>query len=127
MDREIKNTITNIYKINLNVKKYEQVIVFTDNKNKEIENIAKLIEKEGRRFSKKIVYMEFPSTGNHGVEPPEILWIKAFGQKAVDILKAKDLFKPGSTEKNLLPPCGGGFTLLDRRFHPEIVQIISFI
>lgn len=94
MDREIKNTITNIYKINLNVKKHEKVIVFTDNKNKEIKNIAKLIEKEGRRFSKKIVYVEFTSTGNHGVEPPETLWIKAFGQKAVDILKAKDLFKP---------------------------------
>ena len=93
MERKIKNTITNIYKINLNVKKHEKVIVFTDNKDKKLKNIAKLIEKEGRRFSKKTVYVEFPSTGNHGVEPPETLWIKAFGQKALNILKARGLFK----------------------------------
>jgi leucyl aminopeptidase (aminopeptidase T) len=94
MYRNITKTITNIYKINLNVKKNERVIIFTDDVNKKIKDIARRIAKEGKEYTKKINYIEYEATGSHGVEPPELLWIKAFGKNTVKEFKVRGLLKP---------------------------------
>lgn len=94
MDKEIKKTITNIYKINLKVKKHESVLIFTDRHNPKLTKITKLIAREGKNFTDKTIYVEYKETGGHGIEPPESLWIKAFGKNAVEALKTKRLFQP---------------------------------
>ncbi len=93
MEKNIKNTITSIYKINLNVKKNEKVLVFTDNIDNKLKNIAKLIAKEGKAHTTKINYVEYAATGNHGAEPPESLWSNAFGKNIVKILRKEKLLK----------------------------------
>ncbi len=90
----MNDSITNIYKINLNVKKNETVLVFTDDKDNKLKEIAKLIAKKGEAYSEKINYSEYMATGSHGAEPPESLWKTAFGENAVKNLKAKKLLKP---------------------------------
>ncbi|MBI4681001.1 MAG: aminopeptidase, partial [Nitrospirae bacterium] len=94
MGKNIKKTITNIYKTNLNVKKNEKVLVFTDNIDNKLKNIAKLIAREGKAHTTKINYIEYTATGNHGVEPPESLWLNAFGENIVKILRTEKLLKP---------------------------------
>lgn len=93
MDKNIKKTITNIYKTNLNVKKNEKVLVFTDNIDNKLKNIAKLIAKEGKTHTTKINYIEHVATRNHGAEPPESLWSNAFGENIVKILRKEKLLK----------------------------------
>lgn len=97
--------LENIFKVNLKVKSHEKVLIFTDLIRKE----EKLSEKERQRRSslieiasilkdiakplcKKIIYFEYPSTGSHGIEPPEELWKLAFGKKVIDRLKKTRLF-----------------------------------
>ncbi len=94
MGKNIKKTITNIYKTNLNVKKNEKVLVFTDNIDNKLKNIAKLIAREGKAHTTKTNYVEYTATGNHGVEPPESLWLNAFGENIVKILRTEKLLKP---------------------------------
>jgi len=90
----IQNTITNIYKTNLKAKKGERLLIFTDNYSPELTKITKLIASKGKIFTDKIIYAECKETGSHGAEPPEALWIKAFGKNIVSELKAKKLLKP---------------------------------
>lgn len=94
MNKSIQETITNIYKKNLNVKKEESLLIFTDNYNSKLTKITKLIAKEGKNFIDKIIYVEYPITGAHGAEPPEALWTKAFGKNIVRELKEKKLITP---------------------------------
>lgn len=86
--------IKNIYKTNLKVEKKEKVLVFTDNSNKKLNNITKLITEQGKKFTKKIQYIEHATTGNHGAEPPESLWLAAFGKNIVRKLQTERLLKP---------------------------------
>ncbi len=90
----MKDSITNIYKINLNVKENERVLVFTDDVDNQLKNIARLIAKEGKAYSEKIYYLEYKATESHGAEPPESLWHAAFGDNIVKNLKAKKLMNP---------------------------------
>jgi leucyl aminopeptidase (aminopeptidase T) len=96
----ITKTIQAIYKINLGIKGDERVLVFTDRispseilhendlcRRERLRDIALLTAEIGKAFTKKIIYHEHPATGSHGAEPPEELWITAFGQKAVSELK----------------------------------------
>src|SRR4030067_2633363 len=93
MNKNIKKTITNIYKTNLNVKKNEKVLVFTDNIDNKLKNITKLIAKQGETYTTKINYVEYAATRNHGAEPPESLWLNAFGENIVKILRKEKLLK----------------------------------
>lgn len=100
MDKEIKNTITNIFKSNLRIRKKERVLIFTDDFDKKVRDIAGLFKKVGvelydkvGRQSPKIEYKEFPVTGSHGAEPPEALWVAAFGENTVKRLKSEGLFR----------------------------------
>jgi len=93
-NKDIKEAITNIYRTNLKVKRGENLLIFTDNHTPELRKITKLIAGEGKDFTEKIIYATYPPTGSHGAEPPESLWTKAFGEKAVKKLKVRGLLKP---------------------------------
>lgn len=119
----IDNAITNIYKINFNIKSNEKVLVFTDDVDKELKEISKLFVKEGSVYTKKIIYSEYRATGSHGAEPPESLWIKAFGKNAVKELKVRGLLKPLLTkeaDKNQIKD----IKKIIRKFKEEAVNIV---
>ena len=99
--------LRNIFSVNLNVKKSESVLVFTDVpfKGEVVENsdrcrrerlrdIAILIAETGKGFCRNILYHEYPATGSHGAEPPHEIWAMAFGEKAFNELKAQKLLAP---------------------------------
>jgi hypothetical protein len=99
-------SIKAIYRTNLGVKNKEVVLVFTDipskketispdevQRRQKLRDIALLVSEVGRGFAKKVLYLEYPSTGSHAKEPPKKLWEVAFGKKAVDRLQAEGLFK----------------------------------
>lgn len=98
MDKR-ENVIENIFGINLRVKKKERVLVFTDDKRKVLNKIAKNLVKTGEKFTDEIIYETYFSTGGHGKEPPEELWREAFGEKIVAELKKKKLLNPIITKK----------------------------
>lgn len=98
-NKTISDTITNIYKTNLNIKKNEKVLVFTDGFDKKLKSITKLIKEEGKTHTTKINYAEHTATGSHGAEPPEFLWLTAFGKDTVKALKSEKLLKPLLSKK----------------------------
>jgi len=96
--------ITNIFKINLGVKKGERVLVFTDivredegvskaekDKREATRQIAKQTAELGKAFASTI-YLEFPSVGSHGAEPPPEVWECAFGKNTVAGLREERIF-----------------------------------
>jgi len=95
--------IESIFTVNLGVKKDERVLVFTDipgegekitdedrAKRDDLRAIAKSVAETGRGLC-AAEYLEFPSVGEHGSEPPAEVWSAAFGEKAVQELKAKGI------------------------------------
>jgi len=97
--------IINIYQINLKVKSYEKVLIFTDtireDENLTVEErhrrhslvaIARTIREIGKDLCKEILYAEYPSLGSPGIEPPEAIWKIAFGDKTIKNLKKTKLF-----------------------------------
>ena len=100
-------TLRNIFSVNLNVKKSESVLIFTDIpfdgeavddsdrcRRERLRDIAILTAETGRGFCKNIFYHEYPATGNHGAEPPQELWAIAFGEKTFKKLKTQNLLIP---------------------------------
>lgn len=98
-------TLRNIFTVNLGVKKNETVIVFTDRVpleidmtrkdrriREELHGITRDIAAAGEEFC-NIVYLEYPTLGQHGVEPSVEMWEAAFGHAAVRKLKDAKLFK----------------------------------
>lgn len=94
MKNQISNAIDNIFRKNLDVKKSEKIIVFTDAYNKSTQNIARRVFQSGKKFTGNIKYVEFTSKGYHGTEPPEELWKEAFGENALSQLKNRKLLEP---------------------------------
>lgn len=92
-------SIDNIFKKNLKVRKRERVLIFTDDFDRKLKKITKLIAEKGKKHSKGIIYKEYAATGSHGAEPPESLWKTAFGEDTVKTLKAKKLLKPLLSKK----------------------------
>jgi leucyl aminopeptidase (aminopeptidase T) len=105
MDKEdLRMGIERLYAQNLGVKPGETVLAFTDQVGPE-ENVPQ-DQLEKRRdlleLFRLIVGMApvgvnvkeviFDATGGHGKEPPEALWIAAFGLEVVDRLKKEDLW-----------------------------------
>lgn len=102
-----KKPLLNIYKINLKIKPYEKLLIFTDTvrddesissdelkRRQSLKEICSILREIGKNLCKKVLYFEYPSLGAHGVEPPEELWRIAFGDKAV-----KEIEKLGLLEK----------------------------
>lgn len=85
----INTVIENLFKINFGIRNKERLFVFTDDKKRETGEIGKLFARIGEKFAKDVMYIEFSSTGCHGVEPPQKIWEKAFGMKACTELARK--------------------------------------
>jgi leucyl aminopeptidase (aminopeptidase T) len=103
----ITPTLRDIFRINLGVKKYERVLLFTDRPSEKEEidesdkerrlklrSLSLFATETGRNFCKTILFHEYPATGSHGEEPPEELWEFAFGKKTVEALKKEKLLLP---------------------------------
>jgi leucyl aminopeptidase (aminopeptidase T) len=101
MDEVIKNILT----VNLGVKSSERVLVFTDlvredeaidpgeRKRREgTRQIARRLNELGEDLCDTI-YIEYPSVGGHGVEPPAGVWEAAFGPDVTRKLGDKDIFE----------------------------------
>ncbi len=99
MKETADKAIDSIFKINLGVKTTEKVIVFTDGHNEELREIGRRVAEAGREFTPDIKYVEYLSTGCHGVEPPEEIWAEAYGINTYNDLKQKGLFKPLLTKQ----------------------------
>jgi len=92
-------TITDIYKINLGVKNNEKVIVFTDNFDKKLKKVAKTVAEEGKNCVKNVSFVEYEAINSHGAEPPESIWLAAFGKDTIKVLKSERLLKPLLSKK----------------------------
>lgn len=90
----IDTVIYNLFKVNLSIRKKERLLVFTDDERKETGEIGGLFAKAGERFAEDVTYIEFRSTGCHGVEPPQEIWEKAFGAEACTELAQKGFLEP---------------------------------
>ena len=97
----INTVIENLFKVNLGIRKKERLIIFTDDERKETEEMGDLFTKTGERFAEDITYIKFRSTGCHGVEPPLIIWEKAFGVEACTELAQKGFLEPLINKKIL--------------------------
>jgi leucyl aminopeptidase (aminopeptidase T) len=103
----ITSTLRDIFRINLGVKKYEKVLLFTDRPSEKedtdesdkerrlkLRSLSLFAAEIGKNFCKTIIFHEYPATGSHGEEPPEELWELAFGKKAVEDLKKERILFP---------------------------------
>ena len=103
----ITSVLRDIFRVNLDVKKYEKVLLFTDrpSEREEIDEVDRerrlklrsfslFAAETGKSFCKTVLFHEYSATGSHGAEPPEELWRFAFGGKAVDALKRERLLFP---------------------------------
>jgi len=107
----MNDILRKIFTVNLGVKKDETVIIFTDRvplelkpshkerkASEELHGIARAIAAEGESLC-KTVYLEYPTLGQHGVEPPSEIWEAAFGHAAIKSLKEARLFQKISEKK----------------------------
>ncbi|MBI5681830.1 MAG: aminopeptidase [Deltaproteobacteria bacterium] len=98
MDK-LLTAIKSILNINLGIKKYDKLLVFTDlirndekisdterEKRGGLVNIAQMVADVGRQLC-DVDFGIFPSLGQHGVEPPEDIWFAAFGRGIIQKLK----------------------------------------
>ncbi|MDI6889440.1 MAG: aminopeptidase [Thermodesulfovibrionales bacterium] len=102
----ITSPLRDIFRINLDVKKYERVLLFTDRPSEEeidesdkerrlkLRCLSIFAAEIGKNFCKTVLFHEYPATGSHGAEPPEELWELAFGRKTVEALKKEGLLLP---------------------------------
>lgn len=101
--------LENIYSVNLAVKPNEMTLVFTDidggaqekPEPDSLRDIASRVALLGTMFC-KVEFMEYKSTGSHGVEPPIHVWEAAFGRDPID-----ELNKKGLMDKVLMKDCTG--------------------
>lgn len=94
MEVKVNRAVNNIFKTNLAVKQTEKVIVLTDDYNKEIRTIGKLVAETGKKHTADIRHVKYRPTGCHGVEPPEEIWGEAFGDNVYRKLKQRRLLRP---------------------------------
>jgi aminopeptidase len=103
----ITRVLRDIFRVNLGVRKRENVLIFNDRLSKKedviesdegrrtkLRSLAMLAAETGKSFCKLVTRFEYPSTGSHGAEPPASLWRLAFGEKAVEVLEKESLLRP---------------------------------
>jgi len=88
-----KDQIRNLYGTNLNIKKEEILLIFTDTEKEYLVDLMEEFRDVGEELAKEVRYLIYPSTGVHGKEPPEELWRLVFGDEAIDELIRRDLFR----------------------------------
>lgn len=105
MEKATEEIIKKILTVNLGVKKDERVLVFTDLVREDEDlSAGERQRREGTRIIArrlagagsglcKTIYVEFPSVGGHGVEPPVGVWEAALGPEVVRALKEKNVLE----------------------------------
>lgn len=102
MDNDkLVEALKRIYSVNLGVRQGERVLVFTDlipagarlepverGRREGLVRVARAAADAGRALDLDVRYHEYEALGSPGVEPGEELWRIAFGDRAVDALKA---------------------------------------
>lgn len=101
----MKEVLEKIFTINLGVKSWDRVLVFTDliregekvgdderKRREALRRISRDVAEVGKKFC-TTVHMEFPSTGSHGTEPPVELWEAAFGPHIIWHMKDRKVFE----------------------------------
>lgn len=99
---KLDKAIKAIFNINLNIKKNEKLLVFTDLiqpdesisnadrvKREDLIKIAKRVLEVGKEIC-NVEFAAYPSLKENGIEPPEDIWIKAFGKDSVEELNKND-------------------------------------
>jgi leucyl aminopeptidase (aminopeptidase T) len=90
-NKRTSQTIHSLFTKNLDVRKGETVLVFTDRSRPFLEKLVSEIAHIGKGYTPAVTTCTFAPTGCHGVEPPEQLWEKAFGAQAFRSLKQEKL------------------------------------
>jgi aminopeptidase len=103
----ITDTLRDIFRVNLGVKKHERVLLFSDivttgesistqdrERRSKLRCLSLLAAEIGKSYCKALLSFEYHATGSHGAEPPQELWNLAFGEKAVATLKKMRLLHP---------------------------------
>lgn len=114
-----------ILKTNLGIKRDERILIFTDFpregsslggevtvlERQKIKEFCLILRDLASSLSKEAIFYEYPETGMHGIEPPEGLWGRAFGEEAVAELKKARLFS----------------ALLKKKIKPEEMETVEGI
>lgn len=89
----IKEQLRNLLRVNLGLSKEDRLLVFTDDEKPYLIELVELLEEVGQELTPWVKKVVFPTTGQHGKEPPEELWIETFGRGAIQVLKEEGLFE----------------------------------
>jgi len=124
MNKKIKEAIENIYRVNFRVKEKEVVLIFTDDYNDDVIRIAEDFKRIWAGLHRgEMRYIRFHATGSHGKEPPEPLWIEAFGKRVVNALRERGLFQP-LIEKRVERRAIKRIESIVRRFKGDAVHVV---
>ncbi len=85
--------ILNLFKVNLNLKPEESVLIFTDTEKDYLVELLPYFEKVALSITPSVRVASYPSLKVHGTEPPEELWRLTFGDEVVNTLKEKGYFQ----------------------------------
>ncbi len=111
---------TSILKTNLGIKRNERILIFTDKpgrttddllQREKIKEFCLILRDLAESLTKEAIFYEYPETGMHGIEPPEGLWKRAFGERVVSELKRNRLLA----------------RLLKKKIKPEELSLIERI
>ncbi|WP_457600083.1 aminopeptidase [Hydrogenivirga sp.] len=83
--------IRNLYRVNLNLKSDDRLLVFTDDEKGYLTELIDEFVQIGKEFTPDVSHGVYRSTKTHGAEPPEELWRLTFGDEAVNELRERDL------------------------------------
>ena len=86
--------IKNIYTKNLGIRKYEKVLVFTDDYDSTLIDFVQIVAATGNEFSDKVHFLVHQTSRCHGIEPPQEWRTDAFGEKVGDEMEKKVIMKP---------------------------------
>jgi len=100
MQEMLNKAIRELYTANLDVKKDERVLVFTDTvlsdeditekdkkRRQALVGLARQVADVGSEVCRNITFLTYPSLTSHGLEPPQDIWLAAFGSEAVKELE----------------------------------------
>ena len=107
MWQEPVRSIRKIFRENMGVKPGERVLVYTDKptarekltpeeatRRSELRDVVYLFEAIGKGLCRELRFLEYPSGGAHGKEPPRKVWELAFGKAAVSAMDKAGVLKP---------------------------------
>jgi len=88
-DRRLAKGVRKLFKENLCLVRDDRLLILSD---EEKERVGELLFHYGSAFVSNAAHYTYPTTGKHGVEPPEGVWVATFGREFVEELKSKGLF-----------------------------------